>query len=326
MKRDGLQRKSAVKAIALIKDKVGQIEKDERKAKRDEKKKIAAAKKVAKKASIPGEGSRLKDGKKSGKSIIKTTQADQAAKDGLGPRRMDKSCLLGDAERMDDVNQQQYAQYIHIMDLMKKGGPFKAAFKLEQKEYKFVLTNQARWDAINNGQFDMQPMVGGSVVLGGGRVLGKKEDYENNDRGSAIPCKEEVAPPKMIVTFWSERKKAHWQDIVIIEPMDDVRLFVTNHYWDSEEGRAQLQLSRLVRYPNIIWSLLYHALIEKTKQSIEVVEGDSVNKCFEFTGEDAFEILFPVGYDWTFLNRRIRKLSKKANENLRQQMMNCRGE
>ena len=112
-------------------------------------------------------------------------------------------------------------------------------------------------------------MVGGSVVLGGGRVLGKKDDYENNDRGSAIPCKEEVAPPKMIVTFWSEKKKAHWQDTVIIIPMDDLWFFVTNHYHGGEQGQAQLLLSRLVWYPNVIWSLLYHALIEKTKQYIE---------------------------------------------------------
>ena len=127
----------------------------------------------------------------------------------------------------------------------------------------------------------------------------------------------------MIVTFWSGKEA--WQDTVIIEPMLDLRIFVTNHYNGGEDARAQLQLSRLVQYPNVIWSLLYHALIEKTTQSIEVVEGDSVNKCFEFTGEDAFLILFP-DCDWTFLKRRIRRLSKKANENLRQQMMNCRGE
>ena len=30
---------------------------------------------------------------------------------------------------------------------------------------------------------------GGSVVLGGGRVLGKKDDYENNDLGSVLPSK-----------------------------------------------------------------------------------------------------------------------------------------
>ena len=45
MKRDGLKRKSAAKALALITDKVGEMEKADRKAKRDEKKKIAAAKK-----------------------------------------------------------------------------------------------------------------------------------------------------------------------------------------------------------------------------------------------------------------------------------------
>ena len=320
MKRDGPKRKSAAKAVALITDEVGKMEKAERKAKRDEKKKIAATKKITKRASIPGEGSRLKDGKKSGKSIIKTTHADQAAKDGLVPRPMDKSCFLGDAKPIDDVN---HGQYLIIMNLMKKDGRRSGLFKLRQEEYKSVLTNGSRWNAINSGQYDMQPMVGGSVVLGGGRVLGKKEDYENNDRGSSTPSKEEVAPRKMIVTFWS--KKEHWEDTVPIEPMVDLRCFVKNHYEGGGDARAQLKLSRLVRYPNVIWSLLYHALIEKTKQSIEVVEGDSVNECFEFTGKDAFEILFP-DYDWTFLNtKRQRKLSEKAKENLRQQMINCRG-
>ena len=42
MKRDGPKRKSAAKAVALITDEVGKMEKAEGKAKRDEKKKIAA--------------------------------------------------------------------------------------------------------------------------------------------------------------------------------------------------------------------------------------------------------------------------------------------
>ena len=99
----------------------------------------------------------------------------------MGPRPMDKSCFLGDAEPIDDVNHKQYKQYLMIMNLMKKNGPFSELFKLRQKEYNSLLTNESRWNAINSGQYDMQPMVGGSVVLGGERVLGKKEDYGKSD-------------------------------------------------------------------------------------------------------------------------------------------------
>ena len=127
----------------------------------------------------------------------------------------------------------------------------------------------------------------------------------------------------MIVTFW-RGTEAPLQDTVTIEPMEDLRLFVTSHYEGDRDTQAQLKLSRLVQYPNIIWSLLYHALIKKAVQSLEFVEGESCNKCFDFTATDAFVMLFP-GYDWTLLEKRPKMPSEKAKENMRQQMINCRG-
>ena len=55
---------------------------------------------------------------------------------------MDKSYFLGDAEPIDGVNNEQYAQYLTIMNLMKNGSPFSALFKLGQQEFKSLLTNR----------------------------------------------------------------------------------------------------------------------------------------------------------------------------------------
>ena len=105
MALDGPQRKSAMIAAALITNKVGLMEKAKRKAERDQKKRRAATKtKLIKRALIPGEGSCLKDKTKSGKSIIRTTHAAKAAKDGLGPKPMDKSHLAFNATPIGDVN------------------------------------------------------------------------------------------------------------------------------------------------------------------------------------------------------------------------------
>ena len=108
-------------------------------------------------------------------------------------------------------------------------------------------------------------------------MLGKKEEYENDNQGKIFPSNKEVVSPNMIVTFWRS-KEAPLQDTVTMEPMEDLRLFVTSHYEGDCDTQAQLKLSRLVRYPNVIWSLLYHALIKKAVQSLEFVEGESCNK------------------------------------------------
>ena len=156
----------------------------------------------------------------------------------------------------------------------------------------------------------MQPMVGGSVVLGGGRVLGKKEDYENDNQGKIFPSNKEVVSRQMIVPFW-RGKEAPLQDTVTIELMQDLRLFGTSHYEGDRDTQAQLKLSRLVQYPNVIWSLLYHALIKNTVQSLDFVEGGSCNKYFDFTATDAFVMLFP-GYDWTLLEKKQKMSSEKS--------------
>ena len=121
--------------------------------------------KLIKRALIPGEGSCLKDGKKSGKSIIRTTYAAKAANDGLGPKPMDKSHLLSNATPIEDVN---YQKYLMIMTFMKQCSPFVDLFKEERMKLDTVIINVTRQHAINSGEYDTQPMSGGCVVLGGG--------------------------------------------------------------------------------------------------------------------------------------------------------------
>ena len=108
----------------------------------------------------------------------------------------------------------------------------------------------------------MQPMVGGSFVLGGGRVLGNKEDYKNNDQGTIDSDNEEIVSTQMIVTFWRDEEEP-LQDAVPIEPIEDLNIFVSGLYYGDADSRARLKLSRLVQYPNVIWSLMYHALAKK---------------------------------------------------------------
>ena len=133
MKLEGPKRLAHAKAIDAIKNKVELLEKAQRKATRDAKKKRAATNKkerVSKEASMPSEGSRLKDGKKSGKSIIRTTHAAAAVNDGFGRTRMDKSHVPSAATPIENEN---YGKYLAIMNTAKKRSVFTELLKEEQK-------------------------------------------------------------------------------------------------------------------------------------------------------------------------------------------------
>ena len=103
-------------------------------------------------ALIPGEGSCLKDGKKSEKSIIRTTHAAKAAKDGLGPKPMNKSHLLSNATPIEDVN---YQKYLMMMTFMKKRSPFADLFKEERMKLDTVIINVTQQHVITSGEYDM---------------------------------------------------------------------------------------------------------------------------------------------------------------------------
>ena len=176
MKREGPKRLAHANAIDAIKNKVELLEKAQRKVTRDTKKKRAATnkkKRVSKEARMPGEGFCLKDGKKSGKSIIRATRAAAAVNDGSGRIRIDKSHVPSAATPIENEN---YEKYLAIMNTAKKHSIFTELLKEEQKKQEVVMTNAIRCHAINSGQYDMHPMAVGSFVLGGGRVLGNKED------------------------------------------------------------------------------------------------------------------------------------------------------
>ena len=53
--------------------------------------------------------------------------------------------------------------------------------KNEKETRKRMFHHSLRYFAINSGKFDIQPMIGGSSLVGGGRILGVKKDYEVND-------------------------------------------------------------------------------------------------------------------------------------------------
>ena len=41
----------------------------------------------------------------------------------------------------------------------------------------------------------------------------------------------------------------------------DLNIFVSSLYYGDADSQARLKLSRLVQYPNVIWSLMYHELL-----------------------------------------------------------------
>ena len=99
---------------------------------------------------------------------------------------------------------------------------------------------------------------------------------------------------------------------------------MNSHKMPTKNPPRQLKLSQLVEFPHVIWSLMYHDLAKKGEDTIMVAKGKKSSASFEFTAVDTFNLLFPVN-DWSGLEKRMRKPSAKALENMRQQMMNCRG-
>ena len=92
----------------------------------------------------------------------------------------------------------------------------------------------------------------------------------------------------------------------------------------NEASFDQPKLSWFMDFPHIIWSLMYHTLAKKGEEPLVVAKGKKSRASFDFTAVDVFNLLFPDN-DWSGLEKRIRKPSAKALENMRQQMMNCRG-
>ena len=86
----------------------------------------------------------------------------------------------------------------------------------------------------------------------------------------------------------------------------------------------QLKMSRLVEFPHVVWSLMYYALAKKGEEPLTVAKGKKSSASFDLTTVNTFNLLFPDN-DWSGLEKRMKKPSAKALENMRQQMMNCRG-
>ena len=76
--------------------------------------------------------------------------------------------------------------------------------KNEKETRKRMFHHSLRCFAINSGKFDIQPMIGGSSLVGGGRILGVKKDYEVNDECKNDVQEGEIACGKIIVILWEE--------------------------------------------------------------------------------------------------------------------------
>ena len=90
-----------------------------------------------------------------------------------------------------------------------------------EKETRKRMYHQSLWCyAINSGQYDIQPMIGGSITVGGGRILGIKEDYEVNDDSKKNVEEGETACGKIIVTFWEDEGDKYRETLKIVSMND----------------------------------------------------------------------------------------------------------
>ena len=111
--------------------------------------------------------------------------------------------------------------------------------------------------AINSGLFEIKPMKGGSNLEGGEIILGIKEDYEENDEYKTAFGREEAKLSQIVVIFWKKGKKK-FQATLPMMSVEALKCFINEMY---VQNFHQLNLSRLIRFSSLIWSVMYHALV-----------------------------------------------------------------
>ena len=92
---------------------------------------------------------------------------------------------------------------------------------------------------------------------------------------------------------------------------------MNSHKMPMKQPPRQVKLSWLVQFPHVVWSLMYHVLAKNGEEPLIVAKGKKPSASFDFTAVDAFNLLFPDN-DWRGLEKRMKKPSAKALENMRQ--------
>ena len=260
----------------------------------------------AKKVKIEGGGYRLSDGK---------------AFAGTSPSKKKKAASDGEAmfKSEDDVANK-------LLTSLSSGGGnvgkyLRTAMKGAVTKSYEASRAAVRVAAVNTGDYSFEKVKGGSVVDGGGVVLGTAKDHAGDTTAGEGEVDEDLGRTLYTVSYSKGMEgRGRYDEQVEIIGLAALKS-VLKHVYDSsnnesggEDGSGENKDGRLRPVliaqlsPRAFWSLVYHC-------SSEATQSPTAN----ISVEDMLRSTLPQ-LDWSHLERggRKRVLSEKAKENLRQ--------
>ena len=261
----------------------------------------------AKKVKIEGAGYRLSDGKSFA---------------GTSPSKKKKKAANGGGEAMfkseDDVANK-------LLTSLSSGGGnvgkyLRTAMKGAVTKSYEASRAAVRVAAVNTGGYSFEKVKGGSIVDGGGVVLGTAKDHAGDTTAGEGEADEDLGRTLYTVSYSKGMEgRGRYDEQVEIIGLAALKS-VLEHVYDSsnnesgEDGSGENKDGRLRPVliaqlsPRAFWSLVYHC-------SSEVTQSPTTN----ISVEDMLRSTLP-SRDWSHLERggRKRVLSEKAKENLRQ--------
>ena len=243
----------------------------------------------ANRAKMEGEGRRLKDGE-----IVQSNGGNNGGKSGGKPR--------------------EFRNWEDAMDYFTKNNGAKGAFKVLLDDLEKAQKARMRVAAVGGGMFDLQQLRGGSSVPGGGRVLGREDDYKpilndvNNNNNNEEEEEEEIRENQQFTVSYYQggvEGIGYESEQVTIYPKLSTLSGLEALYNNCAEGGLKMTTEQFAHSPNHFWSLVYHC-----------------QKSFGTTRRNVDEMLRLMlpDLEWSHLLQRGRKRqeSEKAKENKRQ--------
>ena len=243
---------------------------------------------VANRAKMEGDGRRLKDGE-----IVKSNGGNNGGKLGGKPREF--------------PNWEEAMVY-----LLTKNNGAKGAIKVLLDDREKAQKARMRVVAGGAGMFDLQQLRGGSSVPGGGRVLGREDDYEpnlNNNNNNNEEEEEEILENQQFSVSYYQggvEGTGYESEQVTIYPKHSTLSELEALYNNcAHMGGLKMTTEKFARSPNHFWSLVYHC--QKTFGTTRR------------TLDEMLRLMLPH-LEWSHLLQRGRKRqeSEKAKENKRQ--------
>jgi len=271
----------------------------------------ASDNKRPKKAKMEGDGYRLSDGK---------SFAGSQSKKKSGGKQQQKPLF----DSKDDVA----GTLLSSLGGSGKGGNIGRFLRMAMKgavAKSYEASRAAvRVTAVNQGDFSFEKVKGGSVVDGGGVVLGTANDHEpqNDDNETADVETLERTLYTVAYSKGMEGRGRYEEQVEIIGlaalkgVLESVYNTESSNDPDENDGDENTDGKEMLRpvaiaqmSPRVFWSLVYHCSEAAKKDQIPT----------QPSVEDLLQSTMPH-LDWTYLDRggRKRQLSEKARENLKQ--------